>query len=81
MPRQPSARAVSAQRSVPLAQSGEVITTSAPKPSASARMRASSVATTTRATPGTAMAASQLRRIRVLAAPPAPRSATNGLPG
>ena len=65
----PSSSATAAQRSVPLRQVAGVITTSAPKPSAAAAMRASSVATTRRSTPATAWAASQVRWIRVRATP------------
>ena len=80
-PPSPSSRATTAQRSVPLRQVSGVIATSAPKPRAASAIRSSSVATTTRSTPGTARAASQLRRIRLLASPVAPLSSTSGLPG
>ena len=71
----------SAQRSVPLRHSGEVMITAAPKPSAGSAMRSSSVTTWTDRRSGTRRAASMLRWISGLASPPAPLSSTSGLPG
>ena len=55
--------------------------TSPPNRQTSSAMRLSSVAIHTPALPGTARAHSQLRWIRLLIAPSAPRRPTNGLPG
>ena len=70
----------SAQRSVPLRQSGEVISTRPPKPPTAPAMRASSVATQTAAGPTASTAASHVRSTSILT-PSLPRKGCSGLPG
>jgi len=72
----PWAATAAATRSVPEASSGAVMATRPPKPSTTAAIRASSVATTTASTPAAARAASQAHWI---IGRPAMRA--RGLPG